>query len=82
MAAKWRRGVSSERISVSEQLSFLSNEAKIYADQAASQEKESVPVAAHERKRRSGSVKDILPENVPVDVVEHRLSEEERICDE
>ena len=38
--------------------------------------------AAHERKRRSGSVKDVLPENVPVDIVEHRIPEEERICEE
>jgi len=30
----------------------------------------------------TASVKDVLPENVPVDVVEHRIPEEERICDE
>ena len=75
-------GASSEKSSASEQLSFLFNEAEVYEDQSAAQEDESVPVAAHKRKRRSGSVKDVLPENVPVDVVEHRLSEEERICDE
>lgn len=75
-------GASSEKSSASEQLSFLFNEAEVYEDQAAEKEAESVPVAAHERKRRSGSVKDILPENVPVDVVEHRIPEEERICGE
>ena len=75
-------GASSEKSSASVQLSFLFNEAEVYEDQAAAQEEESVPVAAHERKRRSGSVKDVLPENLPVDVVEHRISEEERICDE
>lgn len=75
-------GASSEKSSAAEQLSFLFNEAEVYEDQSAEQEEETVSVAAHERKRRSGSVKDVLPENVPVDVVEHRLSEEERICEE
>ena len=27
-------------------------------------------------------MKEVLPENVPVGIVEHHLSEEERICDE
>ena len=75
-------GASSEKSSAAEQLSFLFNEAEVYEDQAAATEEETVPVSAHERRRRSGSVKDVLPENVPVDVVEHRLSEEERICEE
>ena len=69
-------GASSEKSSASEQLSFLFNEAEVYEDQGAVQEEETVPVAAHERRRRSGSVKDVLPENVPVDVVEHRIPEE------
>ena len=75
-------GASSGKSSASEQLSFLFNEAEVYEDQGAVQEEETVPVAAHERRRRSGSVKDVLPENVPVDVVEHRIPEEERICEE
>ncbi len=36
-------------------------------------------VAAHTRKQ-SGSVKDVVPDNIPLKVVEHRLSEEERVC--
>ena len=75
-------GASSEKSSASEQLSFLFNEAEANEDQAAATEEEPVPVSAHERRRRSGSVKDVLPENVPVDVVEHRIPEEERICEE
>lgn len=75
-------GALSEKSSVSEQLGFPFNEAKVFEDQAAAQEEESVPVATHERKRRSGSVKDVLPENVPVDVVEHRIPEKEHICNE
>ena len=72
-------GASSEKSSASEQLSFLFNEAEVYEDQAAATEEETVPVSAHERRRRSGSVKDVLPENVPVEIVEHRIPEEERI---
>ena len=75
-------GASSEKSSASEQLSFLFNEAEVYEDQAAATEEETVPVSAHERRRRSGSVKDVLPENVLVDIVEHRIPEEERICEE
>ena len=36
-------------------------------------------VAAHTRKQ-SGSVKEIVLDNIPVEVVEHRLSKEERVC--
>ena len=32
------------------------------------------------KKKQSGSVKDVAPDNIPVEVVEHRLSEEERVC--
>ena len=77
-------GASSEKSSDAEQLSFLFNEAEVYEDQSPAQEKEqeTVTVAEHKRKRRSGSIQDILPENVSVDVVEHRIPEEERICEE
>ena len=37
-------------------------------------------VKAHSRKRRSGSITDAVPEGTAVEVVEHRLPEEERIC--
>ena len=32
------------------------------------------------RKRRSGSIDDVIPEGTPVEVVEHPLSESERVC--
>ena len=35
---------------------------------------------AHERKRQSGNVLDVVPEGTPAEVVEHRLPEDERIC--
>ena len=31
------------------------------------------------KKKQSGSVKDVAPDNIPVEVVEHRLSDEERV---
>ena len=74
-----RFGASSEKTDEDgyEQLSLLFNEAEVYAD---AEKTEPVTVAAHVRKRKSGSAKDILPENIPVEVVEHRLPEEELAC--
>ena len=59
------------------QLSLLFNEAEAYATPLGPQK--TTQVAAHTRKQ-SGSVKDVVPDNIPVEVVEHRLSEEERVC--
>ena len=59
------------------QLSLLFNEAEAYATPLGPQK--ATQVAAHTRKQ-SGSVKDVVPDNIPVEVVEHRLSEEERVC--
>ena len=71
-------GASSEKASeeVYEQLSLLFNEAEVYASKAAEREHEAEP---HTRKR-SGRARDILPEDIPVEVVEHELSGEERVC--
>ena len=72
-------GSSSERISEEglEQLSLLFNEAEVYADEEKS---ESTPVAAHVRHKRSGGVRDIVPEDIKVVEVDHTLPEEERQC--
>ena len=72
-------GSSSERISEEgmEQLSLLFNEAEVYADEEKS---EPTPVAAHVRHKRSGSVRDIVPEDIKTVVVDHTLPEEERQC--
>ena len=77
-----RFGASSERSSedAMEQLSLLFNEAEVYADQAAKEDDGSVVVAAHKRHKKHEYTLDHLPENVPVEVVEHRLSEEELAC--
>ena len=63
-----------------EQLSLLFNEAEVYADQAAKEDENSVAVAAHKRHKKHEYTLDELPENVPVEVVEHRLPEEELVC--
>ena len=79
-----RFGASSERSSgdAMEQLSLLFNEAEVCVDQAAEEDDGSVAVAAHKRRKKNEYTLDHLPENVPVEVVEHRLPEEERICPE
>ena len=79
-----RFGASSERTSedAMEQLSLLFNEAEVYADQGAKEADDSVTVAAHKRHKRHEYTLDHLPGNVPVEVMEHRLSEEELVCPE
>ena len=79
-----RFGAASERASeeVMDQLSLLFNEAEVYADQAVEEDDGSVAVAAHKRHKKHEYTLNHLPENVPVEVVEHRLPEEERVCPE
>ncbi len=82
LAKKRQFGSSSERIQeeLMDQLAFSLNEAEAYAYGTKSATPEQIAVKAHERKRQSGSVTDIVPEGIPAEVVEHRLSHEERIC--
>jgi len=61
------------------QLSIF-NEAEYFADTAVS-EPELVEVEKHYR-RRTRLVTDKLPEDLPVEVVEHELPESERVCPE
>ena len=76
-----RFGSSSERSreEILGQLSFVFNEAEAWLPK---EEKavESTSVAAHTRKKRSRNLSEILPEGIPVEVVEHRLEEAERAC--
>ena len=75
-------GSSSEKASeeVIGQLSLLFNEPEVYAEESAETEEPAVEVKAHARKRKSGSARDIFPENAEVVETRHTLSEEERIC--
>lgn len=82
LARQKRFGKSSE-LSTDElvgQISFLFNEAEVYENEENLAGE--TPIVAHTRQKKgnSGSVKDILPKNCPVDVVEHRLSPEELLC--
>ncbi len=80
LARAKRFGASSEQTNEDgmEQLSYLFNEAEVYANEVA--EPVATPVVAHSRKRKSGAVKDILPENIETVEIIHGLSEAERIC--
>ena len=82
LARRKRFGASSEQASgdTMEQLSLLFNEAEAYADQEVKESGGSVTVAAHKRQKKHGYTLDRLPENIPVEVVEHRLPEEELAC--
>lgn len=83
LAKKRQFGSSSEKLreELMDQLSLDFNEAEAYAHGTKSATAEQVAVKAHARKRQSGSVTDIVPEGTPTEVVEHRLSVEERTCD-
>lgn len=60
------------------QLSLVFNEAEAYLP--APEKKEATTVAAHTRQKRFSRLEEILPEDVPVEVVEHRMSEDELNC--
>ena len=75
-------GRSSEQAEqmVMEQLSLTYNELEAYAFGTKAATEKQITVKAHERKRQSGNVLDVVPEGTPTEVVEHRLPENERIC--
>ena len=75
-------GRSSEQAEqmVMEQLSFTYNEAEAYVSGTNAAAEKPVAVKAHERKRQSGNVLDVVPEEARTEVIEHRLPENERIC--
>ena len=82
LSRRKRFGVGSERASeeVMDQLSLLFNEAEVYADKAVKADGGSVAVAAHKRRKKNEYTLDHLPEDVPVEVVEHRLRLEGLVC--
>ena len=82
LAKKRQFGPSSEKMQedMMDQLGLTFNEAEAYAFGTKAATPEQVAVKAHARKRSSGSVEEIVPEGTPVEVVEHRLAAEERLC--
>lgn len=79
LSRKKQYGSSSEKLSEEcyEQLSLVFNEAEAYLP---APEKETTAVAAHTRQKRSSRPEEVLPEGVPVEVVEHRMSAEDLEC--
>ena len=75
-------GRSSEQAEqmVMEQLSLTYNELEAYAFGTKAATEKQIAVKAHERKRQSGNVLDVVPEGTPTEVVEHRLPGNERTC--
>ena len=70
-------GRSSEQ---AEQMSLTYNELEAYAFGTKAATEKQIAVKAHERKRQSGNVLDVVPDGTRTEVVEHRLPENERIC--
>ena len=68
LAKKREFGSSSERIreDLMDQLGLTLNEVEAYAYGAKSATTEQIAVKAHESKRQSGSVTDIVPEGTPL----------------
>ena len=82
LLTKKQFGASSEKIIDDElmnQVGMLFNETEYIADIAAKAEKTTVKEYT---RRHSGSVDDVIPEGTPTEIIEHRLSEEERTCPE
>ena len=75
-------GASSEKSEdpLMEQLSFLFNEAEVFSA-AEKEEAENVTVvAAHKRHKKHEYTLDSIPEDIPVEQVEHRLEGEDLVC--
>jgi transposase len=75
-------GKSSEQAeeAVLNQLSFVFNEAEATDAASVEQTPPETKVGSYTRKRRSGSIEDVIPENLPVETIEHRLPEPEQRC--
>ena len=75
-------GRSSEQAEqmVMDQLSLTYNELEAYAFGTKAATEKQITVKAHERKRQSGNVLDVVPEGTPTEVVEHRLPGNELTC--
>ncbi|WP_304157152.1 IS66 family transposase zinc-finger binding domain-containing protein [Phascolarctobacterium succinatutens] len=78
-------GSSSEKISpeTKAQLIYLFDEAEtVLAIEDIITEQEETKVTAHTRKKKTYLLQDKLPDNVEIEVIEHKLNEAERNCPE
>ena len=73
-------GASSEKSedTLMEQLSFLFNEAEVFA--AVKDEEDATVVAAHKRHRKHEYTLDAIPEEMPRERIEHHLEGEDLVC--
>ncbi len=78
-----RFGSSSERTDDDgyEQLSLLFNEAEVYADEE-SEKSSDVTVVSYKRHKKHEYALENIPEDIPVEVTEHRIPESELVCPE
>ena len=74
-------GASSEKSEdpLMEQLSFLFNEAEVFAEAKAAEDNVTV-VAAHKRHKKHEYTLETIPEDMPKKQVEHRLEGEDLVC--
>ena len=74
-------GASSEKSddSVMDQLTFVFDEAEVFAEVKA-EEEETTIVASHKRHKKHEYTLDTIPEDMPKEQVEHRLEGEELVC--
>ena len=82
LAQHKRFGASSEKSeeTLTEQLSFLFNEAEVFSAAEKEAEENVTVVAAHKRHKMHEYTLDNIPEDIPVEQVEHRLEGEELAC--
>ena len=77
-------GASSEKSedTLTEQLSFLFNEAEVFVEEKKAEAENVTVVAAHKRHKKHEYTLDSIPEGIPVEQVEHRLEGEALVCPE
>lgn len=83
LTKKKQFGSSSEKISpeTKAQLIYLFDEAEtVLAIEDIITEQEETKVAAHTRKKKTYLLQDKLPDNVEIEVIEHKLNEAEKIA--
>ena len=75
-------GASSEKSedTLTEQLSFLFNEAEVFSAAEKEAEENITVVAAHKRHKKHEYTLDDIPEDIPKERVEHRLEGEDLVC--
>ena len=75
-------GASSEKSedTLTEQLSFLFNEAEVFVEEKKAEAENVTIVAAHKRHKKHEYALDNIPGGIPVEQVEHRLEGEDLAC--